>query len=213
MKWIENGEGGAAFRCSADKPNVFLIGDSIRKGYCKTAVDELEGKAEVFFPDDNCRSSQYIVFSLKKWVALFDDPQKVDVVLFNCGQWDAAHWNGYELSLTSDDEYGRNLRMIVFLLRRFFPNAQLLFASTSRMNPAPGVTGVNPRSNAEIDRYNEIARGVMDACGIPVVDLNAKMADWGSDCFTDLCHLTPDAFARLGRIVADELLPYLEKKV
>ena len=36
---------------------------------------------------------------------------------------------------------------------------------------------------------------------------------WGSDCFTDLCHLTPDAFARLGRIVADELLPYLEKKV
>ena len=47
MKWIENGEGGAAFRCSADKPNVFLIGDSIRKGYCKTVAGELEGKARV----------------------------------------------------------------------------------------------------------------------------------------------------------------------
>ncbi len=64
MKWIEDGESGAAFRCSADKPNVFLIGDSIRRGYCKTVVSELEGKAQVFFPDDNCRSSQYIVFSL-----------------------------------------------------------------------------------------------------------------------------------------------------
>jgi lysophospholipase L1-like esterase len=79
------------------------------------------------------------------------------------------------------------------------------------MNPAPGVTGVNPRSNAEIDRYNEIAQGVMDACGVPVVDLNAKMADWGSDCFTDLCHLTQEAFARLGRLVAAELLQYLRQ--
>ena len=148
MKWIENGESGAAFRCSADKPNVFLIGDSIRKGYCKTVVGELAGKAEVFFPGDNCRSSQYIVFSLKKWAALFDRPDAVDIVLFNCGQWDAAHWNDYELSLTSEDEYARNLRMIVSLLRKFFPNATILFASTSRMNPAPGVTGVNPRSNA-----------------------------------------------------------------
>ncbi len=51
----------------------------------------------------------------------------------------------------------------------------------------------------------------MDECSIPVVDLNAKMADWGSECFIDLCHLTPDAFARLGRIVAAELLPYLRQ--
>ncbi len=38
MKWVENDESGAAFRCSADKPNVFLIGDSIRRGYCKTVA-------------------------------------------------------------------------------------------------------------------------------------------------------------------------------
>jgi hypothetical protein len=35
--------------------------------------------------------------------------------------------------------------------------------------------------------------------------LNAHMRDWDSDCFTDLCHLTPTAFAALGEEVARRL--------
>ena len=35
MKWIENGDGAIEFTCDTDKPNVFLIGDSIRKGTAK----------------------------------------------------------------------------------------------------------------------------------------------------------------------------------
>lgn len=34
--------------------NVVLIGDSIRIGYDKTIKSELEGKANVFFPEENC---------------------------------------------------------------------------------------------------------------------------------------------------------------
>ena len=105
MNFVENGNSEVVFKCSDTKKNIFLIGDSIRKGYCAYTKKALQENAEVFYFDDNCRSSQYIIFSMKKWAGMFDDTSKVDVVQFNCGQWDTAHWNGYELSLTSEPEY------------------------------------------------------------------------------------------------------------
>ena len=124
-----------------------------------------------------------------------------------------AHWNGYRLPLTSEDEYRKNLQMIIDLLRGFFPNARLIFATTTPMNPDGGSTGgVNPRSNEIIDRYNEIARGVAAENGIPVNDLNSFMRGWGSENFRDTCHLTPSAFAVLGEEVARVLAGYIENK-
>ena len=35
-KWVENGVANVIFYCSDEKPNIFPIGDSIRKGYCET---------------------------------------------------------------------------------------------------------------------------------------------------------------------------------
>ena len=107
MNFVENGASSVAFKCSDTKKNIFLIGDSIRKGYCAHTKNALREKAEVFYFEDNCRSSQYIIFSLKKWAGMFDDPAKVDIVQFNCGQWDTAHWNRYEFSLTSESEYAK----------------------------------------------------------------------------------------------------------
>ena len=40
--------------------NVLLIGDSIRKGYDKAVKKTLEGKANVYFPEDNCRFASYV---------------------------------------------------------------------------------------------------------------------------------------------------------
>ena len=51
-KYVEEGAASAEFICSDTLPNIFLIGDSIRKGYCKTVKDELAGKAEGFYVDD-----------------------------------------------------------------------------------------------------------------------------------------------------------------
>ena len=46
------------FMCSEDKTNIFLIGDSIRMGYCNYVKEELEGEAEVFFTEDNNKNTQ-----------------------------------------------------------------------------------------------------------------------------------------------------------
>lgn len=210
MKWIENGNSTSVFCCSENKKNVFLIGDSIRRGYCSTAKAELDGKAEVFYVDENCRSTQFVIVSLKGWAGLFDKPECVDIVQFNCGHWDVAHWNGYPLPLTSEDEYAKNIQMIITLLRGFFPNAKLVFATTTPMNPDGGSTGgVNPRSSEIIARYNEIAVGIAEQNGVMINDLNKYVSGWDSKSYIDTCHFTPDAFSELGKEVArflDEIL-------
>lgn len=210
MKWIENGENTAAFACNVSKKNIFLIGDSIRRGYCSTVKSELADKAEVFYVDENCRSTQFVIVSLKSWVGLFDDPESVDIVHFNCGHWDVAHWNGYPISLTTREEYAKNIKMIIDLLHRFFPNAKLVFATTTPMNPDGGSTGgVNPRSTDDIDSYNSIAVQIAKENGVKINDLNKFVRTWGSDSYIDTCHFTSEAFAALGKEVArvlDEIL-------
>lgn len=213
MNWVENGITEAVFKCSESKTNIFLIGDSIRKGYCAATKEKLGDTAEVFYFADNCRSTQYTIFSLKKWAGLFDRPELVDIVHFNCGHWDVAHWNCYSLPLTSEEEYAKNIQMIIDQLRIFFPNARLIFATTTPMNPDGGSSGgVNPRSNEIIDRYNEIACSVAAKSDVPVNDLNGFMREWGSEHFRDTCHLTPSSFAILGEEVARVLAGYIENK-
>ncbi|MBQ9112790.1 MAG: SGNH/GDSL hydrolase family protein [Clostridia bacterium] len=203
-KWIENGDSKIVFRCSDSKRNIFLIGDSIRQGYCATVAEELADIAEVFYPKSNCESTQNVITSMRTWANTFDRPDRVDIVQFNCGHWDVAHWNGYELALTSENEYAKNIKMIIYLLRQYFCNAEIVFATTTPMNPN-GVVGVNPRYNAEIDKYNEIAVNVAKNENIIVSDLNATVREFGSECYSDYCHLTKQAFEYLGKDVAIKL--------
>ena len=210
MQWIENGEAEVSFICSDEKKNVFLIGDSIRRGYCLTVKRELNDIAEVYYPMDNCRNTQHVITRLKKWSNMIDDLSKIHLVQFNCGQWDAAHWNEYELSLTSESEYERNIKMIIDLLKKFFPNAKIVFATTTPINPVLGSIGaVNPRSNEEVDKYNKLAISVCKKEGVTVIDYNAYMKDWGGECYKDICHLTPEAFIELGKEVAKNLRKFL----
>ena len=208
MNYVENGASEAVFKCSDTKKNIFLIGDSIRKGYCAYTKKALQERAEVFYFDDNCRSSQYIIFSMKRWVGMFDDRSKVDVVQFNCGHWDIAHWNRYPVPLTSEAEYEKNLEMILFLIRELFPNAKIVMATTTPMNLGDD-GGVNPRSNTEIARYNKIVLQVAKKNGIPVNDLAAFTRDWGVEAFADYCHFTSEANKALGIEVAEQLKKYL----
>ena len=67
----------------------------------------------------------------------------------------------------------------------------------------------NPRSNEEIDRYNAAALAVAEKHGVAISDLNAYMRSWGSECYSDACHLTPAAFTTLGEEVAKRLREYI----
>jgi len=210
VQFVENGDSSAVFNCRKTKKNIFLIGDSIRLLYCATVREDLQDRAEVFYVDDNCRSSQYIIFSMKKWAGMFDRPELVDIVHFNCGQWDTAHFNGMPCSLTSPEEYRKNIDYIIRLIKLFFPNARILFATTTPMNPVGGSTGgLNPRSNDEVDLYNTLALEVCAEYGVEIDDLNGFMRDLGPEYYEDTCHPTQEASQLLGHEVSRFLQQYL----
>jgi lysophospholipase L1-like esterase len=186
---------------------ILLLGDSIRMGYCGNVKQLLAKDAEVIYPCENCRSSQNIIMSLTAWVKLCK-PQSVKVVQFNCGHWDAAHFQYDAEPLTSEREYRKNLAVIVRMLKGRFPQATLVFATTTPMNPAYPENS-NPRTTEDIMRYNEIAAEVMRENGVEINDLFSLMNECGEDSYIDYCHLTEQEYERLGRQVAKCLKRYL----
>ncbi len=175
--------------------NVFLIGDSIRLGYCAEVREFFSGKIDIVYPTENCRSSQNILWSLAGWSHLCKTDETV-LVLFNCGHWDTAHFNHDPEPLTSPGEYRKNLTSIAAQLKKLFPAAKLAFLTTTPMNPN-NVAGSNPRTNEDICKYNETAKEVMEAKGIEAVDLYALAAGWPSPLYKDYCHFTPEGYRRL----------------
>ena len=182
-------------------PEMLLIGDSIRLGYCGAVAEALRGKAEVKWPVENCQNSQTILISLVRWRGLVASPK---VVHFNCGHWDAAHWDGDAEPLTSVEEYARNVRKIIHRIRRYWPEAKIVFATTTTMNPT-GKQGRNPRTTESIRMYNAAAVKVAKEEGVAVNDLFAITEKWPASDYADYCHFNKEAAKRLGCLVADRL--------
>ena len=191
---------------SADDENenkriVFLIGDSIRMGFQSYAQSELQDEVRLIAPDENCRYTQYTYTNLSTWKRLFDDPEKVELIYWNNGHWDIAHWDSDAESLNSVEQYTQMLKRIYYRLMRYFPKAKVIFATTSPANPN-GIMGVNPRNNEQISEYNQAAIRTMHELGVQVDDVYAFLKDWDEDAYADYVHLTDDGFRRLGSHVA-----------
>ena len=186
---------------SSNLPEILLIGDSIRIGYCGAVSNALAGKAEVKWPKSNCQNSQNILISLAWWRGLVASPK---VVQFNCGHWDAAHWDGDDSALTTVEEYGRNVRKIIHRIRRYWPEAKIVFATTTPMNPN-GELGRNVRTTEAIRLYNAEGVKVAKSEGVEVNDLFAATEKWPASDYADYCHFNKEASMRLGGLVAARL--------
>lgn len=204
MAYLEESNYNSDFVCTKDKHNVFLIGDSIREGYCCVVKEELADIANVFYINDNNRNTQYLITNLKAYSTKFQNPELVDLIHFNCGHWDIAHWNGAKFSLTSIEEYARNLEIIISMIKNLFPHAIIVFATTTHMNPN-GEMGLNVRTNKEIAAYNFVAKQVCDKKGVLLNDLNEYVESWGSNCYKDYCHYTDSSNKMLGKEIANRL--------
>lgn len=211
-KKIYDEEGGGikvtADTCDNTKKTVLLIGDSIRMGYCGYTKEALKDIANVYYPDDNCRFAQNILVCLGWWADLVPNKDNVDVVHWNCGHWDIAKWHGEDKSLNSIEEYCKILERIHNAINRIFPNAKVIFATTTPMNPA-GLPAKNERTTAEIVEYNKAAMKVMDRIGAEVNDLFFVTKDLSADYYSDYCHYTEQGFELLGKQVAE----YIRKKL
>jgi len=148
-------------------PRVLLIGDSISIGYTLPVRTALAGKANVHRPAANCGSTGVGLASLKDWLG----EGKWAVIHFNFGLHDAKlPPEGVRHSPPA--VYEKNLRALVQQLQA--NGARLIWATTT---PVPNGGNLAPNRRFDsVDKYNAIARKVMDESGVAIDDLNAAIA-------------------------------------
>ncbi|MBP3387690.1 MAG: SGNH/GDSL hydrolase family protein [Clostridia bacterium] len=185
------------------KKTVFLIGDSIRMGYCEKVKELMKDVAEVYYPDDNCRYCQYTYVSLAVWKNIFADPNSVDIVQWNNGHWDIAHWDDVD-SLNSIEEYTKMLVRIAAKLKKYFPNAKVIFQTTLPMNP-DNDEAINSRTTREIKAYNEAAKKIFEGTDVFIDDAFALFEDKTGDMFVDYCHLTDEGYDLIAKHVNENI--------
>jgi len=206
MIYEEDGSDKILYTAGEGRKVIFLIGDSMRMVSCATTKEKLADVADVLFPEGNCRDTSNVIHRIKGWAQEFDG-QNVDLVHFNCGQWDAAHFNQDPEPLTTLCEYERNIHIIIRNIRKFFPKAKIVMATTTPINPdfSTVENAGNPRTREDIINYNASAVRAAEEEGVLIDDLHAKMIDWPSEKFRDMCHFKPEAFEEMGILVAEFL--------
>lgn len=197
---------GAAVEKGDEKlPNVLLLGDSIRLGYGPFVRDQLKGKANVYQPEDNCRYTYYTLRGLFDWrTSVVPDAKAIDVVHWNNGLWDLGQRDGRPDCLTPLDVYTNTLVRIHGELRHYFPNAKIVFATTTPINTKI-VCEQHTLGNAVVERYNAAARMALEPRGVLIDDLYGYVVHELPDAYADIVHYTPAGYEKLAAEVARHL--------
>lgn len=188
--------------------NVLLIGDSIRMGYDKAVKKSLEGKANVYFPLENCRFASYVLRYVHEYKSLVKDGA-VDVIHWNAGLWDCLRLFEEEPH-TPIDVYAYYIDRICARIKKIFPDAKVIFATSTRVQ-SEKMSRDFKRYNEEIEKYNEAAVQVVKKYGFEVNDLYAVSASLPDEAHSDPVHYyTPIGTEIFANAVLSYLLPQLE---
>lgn len=187
------------------RKTVLLLGDSIRLGYCERVRDLLKDRATVVFPKENCMFAYFTLRKICDWVKLVDNPLEVDVVHFNNGIWDLGQRDGRDC-LTPVEVYAPTMVRIAEELKHYFPNAKLIFATTTPVNQR--VTDPwHTKGNTEVEKYNHAALSALKGRVDAVDDLYAFVRDNGVGRFyKDIVHYNPEGY----QLLAEEVVRSVE---
>lgn len=188
--------------------NVLLLGDSIRVGYDKAVRKTLEGKANVYFPEENCRFASYLLRNLHEYQSLIPDGQ-VDVLHWNAGLWDCLRLFG-EDPQTPLDVYAYYIDRLCIRIKKLFPDAVVIFATSTRVQSEKMDPNFK-RYNEDTEAYNAAAVEIVKKYGFQVNDLYAVSAALPEDAHSDAVHYyTPMGTEAFANQVLSYLAPALE---
>lgn len=179
------GDIGAVYKTDAFKyvhpvrkiPNVLLYGDSISIGYTPAVRKGLEGQATVFRLYKNGGSSQQFIPNMDKMNETMFQPNlrdgwkfKWDLVHFNVGLHDLKYLKGKHLNkngeqVSSIGQYKENLDKICKYLKTKYPEAKLVFATTT---PVP--ENAKGRYKGDSIKFNTAAGEIL--AGYPEIAIN-----------------------------------------
>lgn len=187
----------------------YLIGDSIRfgaldsPGYGRFVNEYLGPDYQVFAPDENCRFAQYTQRYFFEWVnKLPVSCEDISVIHWNNGLWDVIELPGEDTPFTDLPFYISSLRKVYHQIRRFFPNARVIFATST-----PVVEKMAPkwciRRNEIIEQYNTAAIQLMNELGVEVNDLYHVANQLDLSHRADWVHFNEAGSRVLAKAVAD----------
>lgn len=150
------------------RPNVLIYGDSISIEYSSIVRELLKDKATVIRLFKNGGSSNNVISNLDKMYETMFQPYlnegwnfKWDVIHFNVGLHDLKYLKGKHLNINGKqvstlNTYKENLNLICKYLKKNFPKAKLIFATTT---PVP--EGAKGREKGDSIKYNAAALEVL----------------------------------------------------
>ena len=186
---------------------VILLGDSIRMGYDKYVRESLADSAEVYYPTENCKFSQYMLRMIPGWIT--DFPEEVDLIHWNAGLWDLLEIYGDE-PLTPIEFYAQMIKRIDRRLRYFYPNAKIIFATTTYVDES-GNTPDHIRHNSTITAYNKAALEALKGTDTIINDLSAVSKDAPDIWRSDRTHYrTPLGIENIGGAVVSTICKELD---
>ena len=187
--------------------NILLVGDSIRIGYDKSVKLSLEGKANVYFPEENCRFATFVLRYLHEYKKLVPDGN-VDILHWNAGLWDCLRLFEEEPH-TPIEVYAYYIVRICQRSQKLFPNAAVIFATSTQVQSERMADNFK-RYNEEIQQYNAAAVAVAKKYGFAVNDLYAVSASLPQEAHSDPVHYyTPAGTEAFTNQVLSFLTPLL----
>ncbi len=166
---------------------ILLIGDSICAGYNKEVKEALSKVAEVSFPNDSGRFAQYVLRNIDVWQRELKLDNGVDLVHWNAGLWDSLEIYGDE-PLTPLNVYEGFLDRIYKRIKLLFPNAKIIFATSTPVQEDKYDKRVYNRRNSVIEEYNKVAIAVAEKHGAGINDLYTLLKDVPKSYFSDMTH-------------------------
>ena len=181
---------------------VVLIGDSIRMGYDKYVKEALDGVAEVYYPSENCRFAQYVLRFAHDWKEKGNWPDDVDLVHWNAGLWDAIELFGDE-PITTISYYSQVILRIYKRLRMLFPNAKIVFATSTAVDEDRCGPHFK-RHNNVIEEFNKAAIEALSGTDTIINDLYGVTANAPLSYHSDFVHYYTDEGTELigGRVLS-----------
>ena len=189
---------------------ILLIGDSIRMGYDKYVKEALANVAEVYYPEENCRFSAYVLRCAHVWKKNLELGDDIDLVHWNAGLWDVIELFGDE-PLSTVDYYENAIGRIHNRLRMLFPKAKIIFATSTAV--IEGIAKEHVRHNAIIEKYNLTAVKALKDKDCEINDLYALTSKLPDSYHSDATHYyTPEATELIGGRVLAHICKALDIK-
>lgn len=179
-------------------PRVLLIGDSIARDYYPEVEKRLAGKAFVA----RLATSRFVSDPvLLKEIELVLKQEKFDVIHFNNGMHGWQH---------SETKYQKAFPKLIKAIRANAPKAKLIWATTTPLRDAKGVTYDTKAeySNERIAARNALAAEIVAAQKIETVDLNTAVRGQ-ADLYGDNVHFN----GKGSQILAGQVSAAIEKSL